>query len=164
MDKEELENLINQNLSIRQIAKILKKSYTAIRFHLRKFSLSTKVYGQKKSRRCVHCGETRKSRFVSRGHDRVCKSICKVCHARYTIERFRKYKKQAVDYKGGKCSRCGYNKCIGSLQFHHRDPIKKDPKWTRMRTWKFENIKNEIDKCDLVCGNCHGEIHWLLRT
>ena len=69
-----------------------------------------------------------------------------------------KMKQKAVEYKGGKCQVCGYNKCIQALQFHHLDPTHKDFSIAHVtRSW--EGIKKEIDKCILVCGNCHVEIH-----
>lgn len=74
--------------------------------------------------------------------------------------RRKKLKQMAIDYKGGKCQVCGYNKCTGALEFHHPDPNKKDfgmsdGGWTRA----WEKIKTEIEKCMLVCANCHREIH-----
>lgn len=74
--------------------------------------------------------------------------------------RRKKLKQMAIDYKGGKCQVCGYNKCVGALEFHHPDPNEKefgmsDGGWTRA----WEKIKNEIEKCMLVCANCHREIH-----
>jgi hypothetical protein len=67
-------------------------------------------------------------------------------------------KLKLVEYKGGKCIRCGYNKCIASLNFHHRDPEEKEFSITG-KSYSFERLKKEVDKCDLVCANCHGEIH-----
>lgn len=67
-------------------------------------------------------------------------------------------KQKLVDYKGGKCSRCGYDKYIGCLTFHHRDPEEKEIAISSS-TKSFEALKKEVDKCDLVCHNCHGEIH-----
>jgi len=76
------------------------------------------------------------------------------------IKRFRRYKQEAVAYKGGKCVNCGYNKCLGSMDFHHLDCSQKDPDWEKMRNRPLEKIKAELDKCVLVCRNCHGEIHY----
>ena len=73
----------------------------------------------------------------------------------------RRKKKKAVDYLGGKCSICKYNKCLGSLAFHHTDPNVKEYEVSYIvyrRVWDF--VKKELDKCILVCANCHGEIHW----
>ncbi len=66
-------------------------------------------------------------------------------------------KRKLVEYKGGKCIKCGYDKCIAALVFHHRDPSKKDFQISG-RTMAFEKMKKEADKCDLVCANCHAEI------
>ena len=76
------------------------------------------------------------------------------------VKIFRKRKKQkSIDYKGGKCCRCGYNKCNDALEFHHLDPSKKDFGIAQKMSWSFEKIKKELDKCSLVCRNCHAEIH-----
>ena len=67
-------------------------------------------------------------------------------------------KLKLIEYKGGKCVFCNYNKCTRALQFHHRDPSQKD--FQISGTSKaFETLKKEVDKCDLVCSNCHAEIH-----
>jgi predicted DNA-binding protein YlxM (UPF0122 family) len=75
-------------------------------------------------------------------------------------KRRRKIKQMAVEYKGGKCVKCGYNKYIGALEFHHLDPTVKDftiSNSGHCRSW--EKVKDELDKCILVCSNCHAEIH-----
>lgn len=72
-------------------------------------------------------------------------------------------KKRAVEYKGGSCKICGYNKCFRALSFHHIDPKTKDFTISGL-TYKWARIKAEIDKCILVCLNCHSEIHSGLIT
>lgn len=67
-------------------------------------------------------------------------------------------KMKLVEYKGGKCVRCGYNKLIKALEFHHLNPDEKDFTVSG-KSWSFEKLKNEVDKCILVCSNCHIEIH-----
>lgn len=69
-------------------------------------------------------------------------------------------KLRAIEYKGGRCSICGYNKCIAALEFHHRDPTQKEFHWGRMKCSTWNGIVTEIDKCDLLCANCHREIHY----
>ena len=66
--------------------------------------------------------------------------------------------KLAIEYKGGKCIFCGYSKCVRSLQFHHCDRTKKDFNISAV-SYSWERMKIELDKCILVCANCHGEIH-----
>jgi 5-methylcytosine-specific restriction endonuclease McrA len=73
-----------------------------------------------------------------------------------------KIKEQAVTYKGGKCQVCGYSKCRAALEFHHTDPAEKDAginSTVASGGKSFEAIKSELDKCVLVCSNCHREIH-----
>jgi len=67
-------------------------------------------------------------------------------------------KQRAIEYKGGKCSICGYSKCSGALEFHHINPQDKEVKYFHGR--KLESIKAELDKCILVCANCHRELHY----
>ena len=69
-----------------------------------------------------------------------------------------KTKLKAIEYKGGKCVICGYNKSVRALQFHHVDPSQKDFGISGS-TKSFEKLKPELDKCVLVCANCHAEIH-----
>ena len=74
--------------------------------------------------------------------------------------RRKKVKEMAVEYKGGKCEKCGYNKCTRALEFHHLDPAEKDFGIAHKgRTNSWEKIKIELDKCIMVCANCHAEIH-----
>ena len=68
-------------------------------------------------------------------------------------------KKQAVNLLGGKCSICGYNKCIDALEFHHKNPNEKEFKIGSGNTMSWKEYKNEVSKCMLVCSNCHKEIH-----
>jgi hypothetical protein len=67
-------------------------------------------------------------------------------------------KLRLIEYKGGKCVCCGYNKCARALQFHHRDPSKKDFQISGTSR-SYERLIQEVDKCELVCSNCHNEIH-----
>lgn len=72
---------------------------------------------------------------------------------------WRKRKKiELVEYKGGKCEICGYNKSVNALQFHHKNPNDKDFTVSG-KSLSFEKLKKEVDKCVLVCANCHAEIH-----
>jgi hypothetical protein len=60
---------------------------------------------------------------------------------------------------GGKCVKCGYNKCIGALQFHHTDPSKKSFGIAEgYQRFSLAKLIEEAKKCILVCANCHSEI------
>ena len=74
---------------------------------------------------------------------------------------FRKrLKRRLVDYKGGKCERCGYDKCFAALDFHHLVPGEKDFSLSRGSSLSFDKLKLEVDKCILLCANCHREEHY----
>ena len=77
-------------------------------------------------------------------------------------ERVSRYRRNAklkmIEYKGGKCEVCGYNKCIAALDFHHIDPLEKDfALGSKISSWDI--VVKELDKCIMVCSNCHREIH-----
>jgi len=79
---------------------------------------------------------------------------------RAVAKRRRTLKVMAIEYKGGKCILCGYSKCEGALELHHLDPTKKSFSISQKgytRSW--QKVKEEIDKCVLLCANCHREIN-----
>lgn len=67
-------------------------------------------------------------------------------------------KEKLVEYKGGKCIVCGYNRYIGNLTFHHLDPNEKEFTISG-KTIGIDSLKKEVDKCALLCHICHGEVH-----
>ena len=77
-----------------------------------------------------------------------------------SVKLFRhRHKQKAVDYLGSKCKLCGYNKCLRALVFHHRDPLEKEFDWSHYQNKSWCSTKLELDKCDLLCSNCHAEVH-----
>lgn len=75
-------------------------------------------------------------------------------------KRRKKIRERAVAHKGGRCEICGYARCIEALEFHHLDPSKKDFSISAdgmTRSW--ERVFREIEKCILLCSNCHREVH-----
>ena len=80
-------------------------------------------------------------------------------------KRRRALKQKAIDYKGGKCVCCGYDKHAGVLDFHHVNPAEKEFSiGARGYTRSWEKIKQELHKCILVCANCHREIELGVRV
>ena len=75
------------------------------------------------------------------------------------LKKHRDLKKRAVEYKGGRCEVCGYAKSVAALDFHHVDPSQKDFAISS-KVGKWDRIKQELDKCRLLCANCHREEHW----
>ncbi len=69
-------------------------------------------------------------------------------------------KDKAIVYLGGKCNFCGYDRCISALDFHHIDEKTKSFGLSqRGLTRSWERTRQELEKCVLVCANCHREIH-----
>jgi hypothetical protein len=71
----------------------------------------------------------------------------------------RAIKKHLIERAGGKCVKCGYDKCQAALQFHHLDPNQKDFTISHDFSHDVKKLYSEVDKCILVCANCHAEIH-----
>ena len=89
---------------------------------------------------------------------------CKKCDYLYARRYLENLKIKAIKYGGGECKKCGYDKCWHALHFHHIDPSKKEfaifesrPRKKKVRNW--EKLKIEIDKCILLCANCHVALH-----
>ena len=72
--------------------------------------------------------------------------------------RRRDLRAQAVAYKGGRCSICGYDKSTAAFDFHHLDPQEKDFEVSSAMT-SWARIVRELDKCVLLCCRCHREVH-----
>lgn len=90
---------------------------------------------------------------------------CKKCAVDAVKRKREKIKLDLINYKGGKCEICGYNKCLSALEFHHINSNEKDFGISEKGyTRSLEKNKEEVDKCILVCANCHREIHENLIT
>lgn len=102
---------------------------------------------------CIYCDKKGKENFFeSKPHK------CKTCWGQYTYGQKKKKVAAYMESRGGaKCQRCGYDKYIGALCFHHRDPNEKDPTWNKQMA--TERLYKELDKCDILCMNCHAEEH-----
>lgn len=106
----------------------------------------------------VGSSQTNVRHFLAKYGLETCKRVSRGRHGKHVVAWRQRAKKRAVEYKGGKCQVCGYCRCIRALKFHHLDPNKKDFAISGVsRAW--EAIRSELDKCILVCGNCHDEIH-----
>ncbi len=111
----------------------------------------------------------KKQNGSTRPSDYGYREYCKNCNQKQRFERsdeFRIYlknkrvelKREAVNLMGDKCQRCGYNEFMTALDFHHVYPsIKKDQVSTLLNgRGGIEGAWQEMDKCCLLCGNCHG--------
>lgn len=112
------------------------------------------------NRKCKSCGRNYiyEGKNNKPGHR---KTICNSCRA--TV-RAQKRKLQAVEYKGGCCEKCSYDKSVKALCFHHLDGELKFNCVSQLYSYTWETLKKEIDKCQLLCLNCHAEQHEILYS
>lgn len=83
---------------------------------------------------------------------------------RAVAKRRKMVRQKALEYKGGKCSRCGYDRCLDALEFHHIDGRKDFGLSQGSLTRSWERVEKELQKCILICANCHREEHEKLRS
>ena len=176
--KEKVYNLRLENKSYSEISKILNISKATVSYHCQNLDMNAPIKGAKISNEDIinikiyyktHTTEETAKQFnVSKSsvikyvdnkmikfsdYERKIKNYKKV------LTRRQKLKEMAVEYKGGKCVICGYDKCIWALEFHHRNPKERDFGISVYNNLAWEKIKSEIEKCDLLCSNCHKELH-----
>ena len=101
--------------------------------------------------RCTKCGRDYTYK-VHMSTKTVCNS-CLINGRRFQV------KKRLVEVMGGKCNRCGYSRNIKALSFHHRNHEEKEFSISGKHCFSLERLLKEVEKCDLVCMNCHAEIH-----
>jgi len=85
---------------------------------------------------------------------------CKSCEANRTKEYRTKRKKEIIDSFGNKCHDCGGTFHPAIYQFHHLDSSKKDVNITKLLHSKQEILQKELDKCIMLCANCHCMRHY----
>ena len=120
----------------------------------------TQIIDGKKYKRCRECQNIKPfEEFYAKSEWGRYYAVCSSCNKVISKKRRDEFNKWCVEYKGGTCIVCGYNRCLRSLDFHHLDENQKD--YGIAAIWKKskEEVIKELDKCVLVCKNCHGEIH-----
>ena len=148
--------LNDEGKSTYEMAELLGIARSTIVSRMKKAGIASKYTEIRlsKAHLCLECGETDASKFYGK-----LKSQCKQCHNEYVNERHRKTRQAGIDFLGGKCSECGYNKCAKALEFHHTDPLVKDSNFKTSRGWSVKRLLKELETCVLLCANCHREVH-----
>lgn len=89
---------------------------------------------------------------------------CKDCRSISRKEKARQLKAKAIQYKGGKCNDCFQIVHQAAFEFHHTDPTTKANKepthFLQDTNILSVKAKQELDKCVLLCANCHRVRHF----
>lgn len=177
-DREEIIRILNDSKNISDLTRNLgyhtrnKSTRKQINLMLEFYNLelpfcewSTPLqYPLIENRVCGICGQT----FTITKRSQQTRRYCFECSPVTKSPRFKinAMKKKVVELRGGKCERCGYDKCIDAFEFHHLDQSKKEMSLSRGDGGgapSFEKYLEEANKCILLCANCHREEHWRLR-
>jgi hypothetical protein len=113
--------------------------------------------------KCIHCGGKLNGRQT-----KYCSRKCKNTFNNHNYQSYqsqqlrgRKRKLKLIELKGAACSNCGYSKNYSALEFHHINPNIKEFQLDlrSLSNRKWEIILKEVEKCILICSNCHSELH-----
>ena len=156
--------LAESGCTLKEISEQVGRSKTTVRHYLVKNGISTlalrKETRQVVDRHCARCQTTKaRNEFHSRRNNDP-SPYCKLCTHREWKDRQRKFKNDCLLYKGSSCQECGYSSCPTALEFHHLDSTQKDFEISKHRGFSFtEKVREELDKCALLCCRCHREVH-----
>lgn len=160
--RERLSELVARNLTVREIAAVVGRSPTTVRYWLRVHGLTTsrsarlRVTTDRAGRATGDCPRHGPVEVVVRregGHR------CVRCRAEQVSAWRRRMKLRLVAEAGGACRLCGYDRCVAALQFHHLDPsTKRFHLAGRGLARSLASLRAEAAKCILLCANCHAEV------
>ncbi len=180
--KNEVINLRKKGFSYDEITSALGCSKATVSYHCKKVGMGTKFapatekeikemqeyYNKCKSSIKVAEKFNRSKTFVLThievaDREKLSEDERKKRNSKSVMSWRKRAKEKLVKYKGGSCKCCGYNICVEALEFHHIDPDEKDFSISG-KSWSFEKLNSEVDKCIMVCSNCHKEIHAGIRN
>ena len=163
LERDVLEELVEADLTVREIAARVDRSTATVRHWLKRHGLETTRTARRGARdgaeggrfeaRCERHGS---ATFVIRSDGT---SACTVCRSESVVAWRRRVKQRLIEEAGGSCALCGYAACAAALQFHHRDPaLKLFGIGQRGLGIGWEKLRAEAAKCVLLCANCHAEV------
>lgn len=168
IEQDRLAGLVDGGATIAEIALDLGIGKATVRYWLQRHGLRTRhARGRRPSEGkaareagllvatmwCKHHGSTQ-FLLEGRGYYR-----CTKCRVDAVSRRRRKVKAILVAEAGGACSICGYDRCLGALEFHHLDPTQKRMEVNAKGVaLALETLRGEAEKCVLLCANCHVEV------
>ncbi len=167
--RTQLVPLLEQRLTLHEMAIALDRSVSTVRYWLARYGLSASGGRRRRRRQSAHGPRT--AIFTCRRHGEVEFVLenrgyyrCKRCRANAVAERRRNVKRVLIDEAGGECALCGYDRCPAALQFHHLDPAEKKFHLAQQGISRsLERSRAEARKCLLLCANCHVEVEMGVR-
>lgn len=158
--KEQIQEIVNKAENWEQILNELgyksRGSLCTIKKYLIANNIFCKLLNNEVSKICPICGKTFTYKNVG-GNRKFCFE-CSPSTNNPTFK-FIAFKKNWIKNHGGGCSKCGYNKCIDALEFHHINSESKKFNIANKGNFCIEDLVNEAEKCIILCSNCHREIH-----
>ena len=170
MEQAELQRLIEDGLTVRQIAQRVGRGATTVRYWLTRHGLRTAAAEQRELRRQGLLADRVDRDCPSHGAqpfflDNAGRYRCPRCRVESVQRRRRRVKEIIVTEAGGACLLCGYDAFIGALEFHHVDPASKSFGLGQGGlTRSLALIRAEARKCALLCSNCHAEVEGGFRA
>ncbi|HXR28227.1 MAG TPA: helix-turn-helix domain-containing protein [Solirubrobacteraceae bacterium] len=169
LPRDELATLVAEGASISVLARWFGCAPGTVRYWLRRYGLKTRAQrmlaGEESPRAAKDSGKVLVRRMCrhhgltdfwleGRGYYR-----CQRCRWEAVSRRRRKVKQILVEEAGGRCTLCGYNRCVAALHFHHVDPASKSFHVSEQGvTRSLGRARDEARKCVLLCSNCHAEV------
>jgi transposase len=165
--RERLAALIHEGHSLAEIGRRVGLSATTVRHWARKYELTTS-----------HSERVRRGRAARANGQAIVRMRCKThgvtdfwlegrgayrcmrCRVEAVARRRKDVRDRLVAEAGGCCVICGYDRCIAALHFHHLDPATKRFSIRSGRTPSLDRLREEAEKCILLCSNCHAEVEF----
>jgi len=165
LTREQLEPLVERDLTFREMAAELDRSVSTVRYWLRQYGL---LVPRKRRERALAAREAGHPRFSARCRKHAVtdfvalpdgRSRCARCNADAVAAFRRRMKRRLIAEAGGGCAACGYDRFAGALHFHHIDPAQKRFGLAeRGVSRSHARVQEEVAKCVLLCANCHAEV------
>lgn len=163
MDKNILMLLLSENMTATDISQKLNCSRNKVIYWLKKHDLKTSrqqsFNNNYLTKKCPKCNIVKnKTEFLLLKNNKL-SPYCKSCKKSLYKDKRQQFKEQIVNLKGKKCQNCGYDNCLAALDLHHINPTEKEISFNKSGLVLTDKIIKELDKCILLCSNCHREIH-----
>lgn len=164
LPREQLERLVTDHLTVREIAQAVGRSPTTVRHWLKRYGLETTQHARTKTPRSstspprleADCPKHGQTVFI---RPKTGRPACARCRADAVVEWRRRAKRLLVEEAGGACVACGFDGYVGALHFHHIDPsLKRFGLGGRGLARSIETLREEARKCVLLCSNCHAQV------